>query len=519
MSNSYVLSVGEDFFPEPRESIMTSILKQYESVIVESIITSFGLDFIIGDRHGGDVDTIHNVRQVGKDENMTYKNKKNQKAYESRGDYNSNAYHGDKHYIKKNREVSQKKSEGTLKDAYTGEKITQNGKSDLDHVISAKEIHDDAGRVLSGLSGVDLANSDENLHPTNPRTNRTKKADSMDKFINKYGDEYTEAQKKNMRQKDEVARKSYERKIAKEYYTSSKFAKDVACATGSVSVKMGIRQVLGLVFSEVWFAVKYEFMNVKDNFDFGKMLSAIGNGIKQGFANAKEKYRELLEKFKEGAIAGALSSLTTTLSNIFFTTAKNVVKIIRQTYASIVQAAKILFINPDNLPFGERMRATTKIIATGASVVAGVAVSEAVGKTGIGTIPVFGDIVQTFCGTLVTGIMSCTLIYFLDRSEVINKLVRKLDGLKTLSTEVDYFYKQAEYFENYAAELMNIDIRKFREETAIYNSFACEIESAKSELELNAMLKTIMNTINIKIPWEGNFDSFMSDKNSKLVFE
>lgn len=519
MNNSYVSQAGSSFYPESDENILTSIFQQYESVIIESIVTSFGLDFLIRDQHGGDVDTIHNVRQIGEDEQITYKNESNLDDYNNRGNYDSHAYHSHKGYIGKNREVSQQRKDGILTDAYTGEKIPRNGKSDLDHVISAKEIHDDAGRVLAGLIGTDLANSDENLQVTNPHTNRTKKAASMDEFLNKYGDEYSENHKSNMHEKDAKARKVYEQKLAKAYYTSPKFTKDVTLAAGSVSIKMGVRQALGFVFTEIWFAVKEEFVNMRDSFDIGELFSAIGNGINRGFMSAKEKYKELFEKFKEGAVAGALSSFSTTLCNIFFTTSKNVVKIIRQTYASIVQAAKILFINPDNLTFGERMRAVVKIIATGASVVAGSIVSEFIEKTPMGMVPVIGDIVKTFCGTFVTGIMSCTLLYFLDRSEVMNKLVNILNNLNTMSTEVNYFYRQAEYFEKYAAEIMMIDIDKFHEETEAYYSTALKIEDAKNESELNSILKDILNEIGIQIPWKGDFDSFMSDKNAVLVFE
>ncbi|NOW85870.1 hypothetical protein B0H39_003751 [Clostridium beijerinckii] len=519
MNNLYASQVGSNFYPESNENVLTSIFQQYESVIVESIITSFGLDFLIKDQHGGDVDTIYNVRKIGKDEQMIYKNKSNLDDYNGKGKYDSHAYHSHKGYIEKNREVSQQRKNGNLTDSYTGEIIPRNGKSDLDHVISAKEIHDDAGRVLAGLSGTDLANSDENLQATNPRTNRTKKALAMDEFLDKYGYEYTEEQKSNMYEKDVKARKAYEHKLAKAYYTSPKFAKDVALAAGNVSIKMGIKQALGFVFTEIWFAVKDEFVNMKNSFDIGELFAAIGNGINRGFMSAKEKYKELFMKFKEGAVAGALSSLSTTLCNIFFTTSKNVVKIIRQTYASIVQAAKILFINPDNLPFGERMRAVVKIIATGASVVAGNIVSEFVEKTPIGMVPVIGDIVKTFCGTFVTGIMSCTLLYFLDRSEVINKLVNVLNNLHPMSTEVNYFYQQAEYFEKYAAEIMKIDIEKFHEETETYYSAALRIEEATSETELNSILKEILNKIGAQIPWKGDFDSFMNNKNAVLVFE
>lgn len=518
MGKSFVLASGSDFIPELEDNVMDSIFKQYEHVIVESLITSFGLDFLVKDQHGGDVDTIHNVRQVGKDPEMQYKNKTNLENYNNRGEYNSSAYHGHDQYIAKNREVKEKKDAETLRDAYTGEKILPGQKSDLDHVISAKEIHDDPGRVLAGLDGTDLANSDVNLQTTNPHTNRSKKADSMDQYLDKKGDEYTEKQKENMRKKDAEARKAYERKLAKTYYTSPRFAKDVTLAAGSVGMKMGARQAIGFIFSEIWFAVKAEFGKISGTFDFGNLLSAIGNGVKTGFENAKHKYKELFVKFKEGAFAGALASLTTTLCNIFFTTAKNVVKIIRQSYASLVQAVKVLFLNPDGLPFGERMRAVVKILATGASVITGGIVMDMVNKTGIGAIPGVGDCVSTFCGSLVTGIMSCTLLYFLDRSEIVNKLVNALNSISSITFDLNYYHKQAAELERYAAELMNIDIDTFRKETESYEALANAIESETDEQKLNALLKQMTEELGIKIPWEGDFDDFMMSKDSQLVF-
>ena len=41
MENSYVFNTGKDFFPDKQENVMDSIFKQYEKVIVESLITSF----------------------------------------------------------------------------------------------------------------------------------------------------------------------------------------------------------------------------------------------------------------------------------------------------------------------------------------------------------------------------------------------------------------------------------------------------------------------------------------------
>ncbi len=64
--SSYAIKVSSNYEPNPTEPVMESIFKQYEYVIIESLVTSFGLDFLLKDQHGGDVDTIHNVRQLVK---------------------------------------------------------------------------------------------------------------------------------------------------------------------------------------------------------------------------------------------------------------------------------------------------------------------------------------------------------------------------------------------------------------------------------------------------------------------
>ncbi len=552
MSKSYVIEASKDFYPDKNNDIMDSLFEQYEKVIIRSIITSFGLDFFIKDQHGGDVDTINNVRQIGIDDQMIYKNKSNQKNYENRQEYDkeiSRVYHQDENYISRNREISRQKKEGTLKDAYTDKIVKRSANIDLDHVISAKEIHDDRGRVLAGLSGCELANSEENLQATDRSINRsmgkkgikeyaeyledTRKerqkqitilksknqlTDKERKQLNKY-EKLEEVDIQQMKKIDSQSRKSYEAKLASAYYTSPNFRKDVAFAAGTVGLKMGIRETLGFVFTEIWFCVKDEFSKIGNTFNFKELLNSIGNGIKHGIENAKEKYKQLLDKFKDGALAGVLSSITTTLCNIFFTTAKNVVKLIRQVYPSLVEASKVLFLNPDNFRFGDRIRAVLKIIATGASVVVGTVVGDAISKTPIATIPVVSQILPTFCGTFVTGIMTCSILYFFDRSKIMNKLVNSLNKVSTLSSEVDYFRQVAKYFEMYAAKLMEIDLEKFKKETSLYNSFAQEIENITDEKELNKRLKEIMSVTGIKIPWEGEFDSFMSNRNNRLVFE
>lgn len=526
MAANFIRQIDENYNTET--DVYNSIFEQYEHVIIQSLITSFGLDFLVRDQYGGDVDTIHNVRQIGKDEQMNYKNSKNKEAYKNRGKYDGIAYHKGGNFQQKKHEARDKwQATGkNIKDEYTNgdiglyghtKSVPPNKKAELDHIIAAKEIHEDRGRLLSGLDGKELADAEDNFAWTNKSLNASMQDKSIQEYVETHP-ELDEETKKRMLQKDRQARKDYDEKINRAYYTSPAFFKDTAKTAGKVGITMGLRQALGLVFSEIWFAVRDEIKQGKDD---GKALfNSIASGVKKGFENAKLKYKELWHKFIEGAIGGVLASLTTTLCNIFFTTAKNVIRIIRQSWASLVEATKILLFNPDFLPFGERFRATAKIIATGASVVAGTMVGELIAKTGIAAIPVVGDIVQTFCGTLVTGIMSCSLLYLLDKNSAVNKIVEVLNSIPTIDDIVVYYRIQAQLLEEYCAKLMDIDLGKFQKEIESYNEALCVLENTGNQHELNLALRSIYKELELNSPL-GNYteiNSFMADKDCKLKF-
>lgn len=533
MAQTFTQQVGTNYSPNPEEPVMDSLLSEYKRVIFESLISSFALDTLLfsgrfGDQYGGDVDTIHNVRQIDSDPNMTYKNVLNEKAYAQKTEYNTKAYHSDKRFstFKHEKREAYRNTGATVTDAYTGKELHFLGKgkganskisAEADHVISAKSIDVDRGRVLSGLNGVDLANNPENLRFTNKSLNASMGADEIPDYVAKHP-ELDEKTKGSMLREYESAKKSYENKLARAYYTSPRFVKDVGLAAGKVGAQMGVRQALGFVFTEVTFTVFDEFKNLAEPFDLKKLFQSLGEGIKKGFKNVKKKYKELLARIEQGLTAGILSSLTTTLCNIFFTTAKNVVRIIRQTYASLVEAAKVLFLNPENLPFGERLRATAKILSTGISIVLGTMVSELIEQTPIGKIPVLGEAVQTFCGALVSGLLTCSLVYYFDRSEAMNRLVSVLNNVHTISTEVNYFKQQAALFEQYAAELEGLDSKKFQKETQIFIDVVNNLDAAKDEKQLNELLKEYIILTGGSLPWKGDFDSFMKQKEIPLVF-
>ena len=185
-------------------------------------------------------------------------------------------YHKDEKYIAKNRQLKEQKEAGVLTDTYTGQTFSRNAKTDLDHIISAKNIHDDPGRCLARLSGIDIANIDENLCATDRSINRSKKADSITDFsirleanrfarnerlevlknrgslTDKEQKELNKLEKLNavdigkMKRAENNAQRTIETKIAKQYYLiDPRFRNDVMIAAGKRGVQLGVRQALG----------------------------------------------------------------------------------------------------------------------------------------------------------------------------------------------------------------------------------------------------------------------------------
>lgn len=83
---------------ESNENVFHADWNEYERVILQSLVTSFGLDGLIHDQRGGEVDTIYNVRYEKNGDGAAFKNASNQTAYDNRGKYDTTAYHSDLRY-------------------------------------------------------------------------------------------------------------------------------------------------------------------------------------------------------------------------------------------------------------------------------------------------------------------------------------------------------------------------------------------------------------------------------------
>lgn len=458
---------------EHNQPVSQNLAQRYRDVMFSSIITSCGLDLILfsNDEVNGHVDTINNIANSTRDGGKpTFKSQHHSDAYENRGSYNSAQYHSDQKYIDKGKIWNKQRDEGNLKDAYTGKTIKPGEKYDRDHVVPAKAIHDDPRRALSGLNGVELANQDSNLWPTNPSINRSKQADSSETFIAKLTQQrdtnLTKA--KNLRSAIELgsapegahkqlealeqkllfnegllreatsnAEKAISRRHNTAYYTSKDFIGTTSHYALAAGFKMGAKQGLGIILLELSVAMQEEFPAIlrrwqkaptwTEKLDLQAVLNEVASVLRNAWERVKNKLGYVFSQVKSGFAAGILSEIVTTVINIFTGTAKKVMKMLRSFWSAIISSLQILIHNPDNYSAEEKLAAVMRIFSVAIGAVIQPIICEVLDKlllTHATLLPPFvREVLSGFAGAAVGGIISVTLVYAIDNSPVVSRVI------------------------------------------------------------------------------------------------
>lgn len=451
------------------------LIDRLEYDIIHSITVPFGLGKVISayDRVGGNVNTIHNARTG------VYATQAAASSYEGRDDYDSSKYHKDDSYKSTNANYSKERKAGILTDYLTGKILDANNGHDLDHVVSAKEVHDDAGRFLAGLKGENLANSDTNLKPTNPTANRSKGADSMEEFLRKKDEKQTrrgeleakqelskseenelrkikklsEINNDKAKQIDKAAREEINKKINHEYYTSSDFIKSSVSTTAIEGSKMGFQQAIGCVLVELFANIIIEMKTMmRSDFVVSNWKREIKSVCERVGQSVLSKWRDVINSFFYGLLSGLISNIVTIVINTFYTTAKNLVRMIREGLFSLLKAIKLLVSTPSDASLLDATHEASKILFAGGVIVSGIALEEIVSKW-LTTVPFSTEITAVVVGS-VTAITTTFSVYLIDKLDllgVIQKqeniyIIQKLDMIiedsnsDLLASLVDYKY-------------------------------------------------------------------------------
>lgn len=465
-------------------------IPELEKVVVNSLVTSFGLDFILlQDKAGGDVDTIHNAR------NGHYATAREQQKFEDRGAYDSTAYHSHGNYVKTGVADKAAHRAGTLHDPYRGVVMGATDKRELDHVVAAKTVHDDPGRVLAGIDGTCIANRTSNLQSTHRVINGSKGAKSVDAYLDGVAatigkneakiaalerklaaaprgtpqEQHTARELEagirkiradtdvlkaidhdGMRAREAEAKDAYEREVNLTYYAGSRFLKSTAVASANTGLRMGLRQVLGIVAGEVWFELRAKLpaalKGLKRNLTFERFLRRVSALLKGIWKRVQTRFVDLMHEFGDGFLGGVAASVTTTVINMFSRTARNTAKIIREMWGSLVKSIKIMWINPGKLNSTEQKRAALAALTVGAGAV--VASMVLVELAPLAATPVVGGPLTSFLAALISGVVTLGLTWSLLHSPLAKKVwefvalgahVHTLEEFRAVNARLDQY--------------------------------------------------------------------------------
>ena len=367
----------------PKEQ-MNALFEQCQKNAIDAVVGHFGLAAVVlNSKDGGNVSTTHNVRKG------IYASEAEKQRYENRGEYDSKHYHADKNYIAINKEQGELKQQGQSIDYMTGKKIRLNNSTDLDHIVSAKTIHDDRARVLAEVDGVKLANTRDNLTLTDSTLNRSKKAMTADEFIahkkrslaelDKISKTRDLSDKEKMRKErlesidDNKLREDYakskeniDKKVDRAYYTSAKPYKEALITGAQDAGKMATHFAIGEILKEFIIGMSDELKTLFKEFgneSLGDIFKRFAKRLKQIWANLRAKWKDIIAGSFEAGIVAFFGNLVVFVINIFFTTLKRIVRIIRAGFTSLYQAVKKLF--DKNTPENERLFEASKIFVAG----------------------------------------------------------------------------------------------------------------------------------------------------------
>lgn len=412
----------EEINDSPSAQQQEDFAKACRDVVVETLMGPFGLTAaMFTDRDGGNITTVHNFEKGVYAPRDAERHQNYQEAQVERFDRSD--------YGKKLSGEREKifDAEKRIEDAYTGRGLPKEESTHRDHVVSAHEIEKSSKGHLAQTreERVATANMDENKVWTDSGLNTSKNdKDLMDwselpnsQDPSKTNAEFYGADPVKMKNVYDTAQKAVGREQS--YAVLKKQSVEFVYEGSREAGKQALRQALGLLIKDLAEGLIEDVRTLmRDGFESLEQLSLlIKKRILETVERVKAKWAEYFKGGAAAGFAGFLSSFMTLVINSFITTAKNIVRIIREGCLSIVRALKMIFAPPPGVSKSEMVYEVFKILSGAMVVVLGIGMEEAI-KKGIEMIPLLvpfaGQIAEVLTGIL-TGIASMTVILAFDR--------------------------------------------------------------------------------------------------------
>lgn len=441
----------ESFWSVLKNQLTTETVQRFG---IEKVLNALeGTGGLSDYKDGGNVSTIHNAKNgvfVDSEHERRFNAAYDRKNYEGRGDRKLSAQR--KKMFTENEEIY---------DAYTHKKLNKDGRTHIDHITSAKEIHEmDAARLyMTDDERNDMATADSNMAAIDGRMNQSKGEKSMEEWLKKEKDGQTNAERYDV-DEAEAMRLRRRSQLGIKGKVVLAAGREVSMASFSSGIAQAKKQVIGLlmhygtsIFLEEVQSYAANWKNYSRIADRLDALKAMGGRIKdrliEKVKDIKNIIKEVFASAKEGFISGIVGTVVTTLINMVATTVKSVGKILQDSVTTLIDAFKMWTKNPNNLDKATLAKETIKMISLGVSASVGIIAEEGIKTTLASTVlaPV-ADPIGIVGGILVTGVCSAVLIYVMDNFGKIMKKFKDawndmMYGLQRTKREILETYNKA----------------------------------------------------------------------------
>lgn len=415
-----------------------SLIEQCKKSVIDTITEQFGLaSVVLTNKDGGNVTTSHNAKKkIYAQENDQY----NRGTYERGKNSEGKSFAGSgKKSVGSEFTREQLDSTGNLTDAYTGKTIRGSDTSP-DHVKSISEFHREGGYILSDENKANFATDKDNLASTDRSINQStldsdklewadRKSSGRDVTNSEHFDIDKDRLKDKVNQGEETAQKHLPSNMQKTAYYAKHAIKTGAADAG----KMAAYSAIGVVLKEF---VQVSFDAIKETFaNRGKeslkdIFLKFKEKMKKIIESLKEKWKDILKDSIEGGLTAFFSNLLVLVINLFATTLKKIVSLIRAGFVSLVNAVKIIANPPEGMSKDDALFEAAKIMTAGLIGAASLGLSATVEKflqaiPGLQPLMMFpipflenrtiSDVIAVTLSGLLGGILTTVVIYLMDK--------------------------------------------------------------------------------------------------------
>ena len=404
-----------------RELRLQELLNSCQQQVLQQVIGPFGLtQAMFEDKAGGNVTTLHNFKS-GVTATETDQAKYDELKHKQSENFDRSAY--DKDLPNKRKELF--KQDGDIHSAYTGNKLTKDGQTHLDHVVAAKTIEMDnsSNLFMTAEQRVATANQDANLVACESSVNQS----MQDKDKREWAKQERKKDKGKTnsesfgvdKDKFENTVKTAEKAVKNDILIAQlkKQGSELAMTGAKEAGKNALRQALGILLYEFVNGSFIELKQLMSNPNDESLIERLIAAFKRVADRVISKLKDALQSALQGGVQGFISNLLTFIINSVITTSAKVVTIIREGMKGLWDAIKLLVNPPKDQPFSEVCRQVTKIFAGIVTMGLGMLFEESI-KGFIMSIPILlpiADVIALAVTGILTGVTTALVIYGIDR--------------------------------------------------------------------------------------------------------